>query len=158
LISRGAQCDIATFEILPPEFDRLERRAAPWPPSTPPVNKSVLIAGFPGVGKRRSESGILTFGMLKALTSVDSVSGHDISMLRPPDIEVTDLGGMGLPPRSFDMGGMSGGPVITVLENFGIISFALAGVIYECHTDFEIIKAARADLIGEDGTIRHLDV
>jgi hypothetical protein len=156
LISRGSHCDLATFVILPSELDQLDRRATPWPPAIPPVNKSVLIAGFPGVGKRRSESGGLTFGLVKALTTVDSVSDRDLSMLRPPDDEVTDVEGKGLPPRNFDFSGMSGGPVVTVLERLGIVSFALAGVIYECSVDFEVIKAVRADLIAEDGSIHHV--
>jgi hypothetical protein len=153
LISTGRECDIATFEILHSEISRLDIRAVPWPPSIPPCGKSVLLAGFPGIGTRLSDSGTLTFGMVKALTSVDSCNERDISLLRPPDDQVTDVGGKGLPPRGFDMGGMSGGPVMAVLDRMGIISWALAGVIYECHIEFEIIKAVRADVIGEDGVI-----
>ena len=154
LISHGRQCDLATFRISAEELNSLGNRTVPWPPQIPPVRKSVLIGGFPGVGKRLSESReILTFGLVKTLTPVDSVSDRDISMVRPPDNEVTDVEGKGLPPRNFDFGGMSGGPVIAVLDCSGITSWALAGVIYECGVEFEIIKAVRADLITEDGTI-----
>jgi hypothetical protein len=75
-------------------------------------------------------------------------------MVRPPDNEAADIVGGGLPPRGFDMSGMSGGPVIAVMENSLVVSWNLAGVIYECGTNFEITKAVRADLIGEDGTTR----
>jgi len=44
---------------------------------------------------------------------------------------------------------------VTVLEDLGIVSFALAGVIYEYGYDFEIIRGVRADLIGEGGKIFH---
>jgi hypothetical protein len=145
---------VATFDILPSELTRLERSTVPWPPSIPLVNKSVLIAGFPGAGKTFTESGALNFGLYHSLTSVDSVSDRDISMIRPPDVEMTDIAGKGMPPRGFDMSGMSGGPVISVLETgAGLVSWALAGAIYECGTNFEITKAVRADLIGEDGII-----
>jgi hypothetical protein len=117
------------------------------------VNKIVLIAGFPSVGKRFTESGILNFGLYHACTSIDSVNDRDISMVREADDEVADLVGKGLPPRGFDVRGMSGGPVIAVLENVGIVSWALAGAIYECSTYFEIIKAVRADLIDENGIV-----
>ena len=139
LISKGCDCDVATFEILPSELSRVDRLTIPWPPYIPPVNKSVLIAGFPGLGKRFSQSGILTFGLCHACTSISSVSDRDISMVREPDDEVADVVGKGLPPRGFDMGGMSGGPVIALLENVGIVSWALAGVIYECGTYFETL-------------------
>ena len=122
LISRGDQLDLVTFEIRSSELDRLDRRTVPWPPSIPRVNQSVLIAGFPGTGKRFTGPGTTTFGLFHALTGVDSVSESDISMVRPPDDEVADVVGKGLPPRAFDMGGMSGGPVLAVLENAGIVS------------------------------------
>lgn len=155
LISRGKQCDLATFEIGASELARLDRRTVPWPPAIPPVGKAVLFAGFPGLGKRLSESGlILTFGVGVSMTRVDGNSENDISMVRPPDDEVIDVVGKGLPPRCVDMGGMSGGPVFAVLEDAGgIISWALAGVIYEYGITFDIIKAVKADRIGDDGTI-----
>jgi hypothetical protein len=153
LISKGRECDVATFEILPSEISRLDRRAAPWPPSIPPKGKSVLLAGFPGIGKRMTASGALTFGMFKSMTNVDSLSERDISLVRPPDDQVTDVDGKGLPPHDIDLGGMSGGPLFTVLDGAGIVSWALAGVIYEYGAAFEIIKAVKADVIGEDGSI-----
>lgn len=122
-------------------------------PSFPPVNKTVLIGGFPGVGKRLTGSE-LTFGLYFAATSVDSVNERDISMVREPDEEMTDIAGKGLPPRNFELGGMSGGPAIAVLDNdSGILSWRISGVIYECNPSLEITKAARADLIGDDGVI-----
>jgi hypothetical protein len=152
LISRGNESDVVTFEIRPFELNDLNMQPAPWPPWIPKVNHAVIIAGFPGIGKRFTGSSI-TFGLYHALIGVDSVSDRDISMVRPPDDEVVDVVGKGLPPRGFDMGGMSGGPVIAVLED-SVVSWALSGVIYECGTNFEITKAVRADLIGEDGMIR----
>ncbi len=153
LISRGRECDVATFEILPSEISRLDRRAAPWPPSIPPKGKSVVFAGFPGIGKKMNATGELTFGMFKSMTNVDCLSERDISLVRPPDDQVTDVDGKGLPPHDIDLGGMSGGPLFTVLDGAGIVSWALAGVIYEYGAQFEIIKAVKGDVIGNDGKI-----
>lgn len=154
LISKGKDCDLATFEILPSEISRLDRRSVPWPPSIPPKGKAVVFGGFPGIGRRLNASGaVVNFGVLKALTNVDSLSERDISLVRPPDDEVTNVDGKGLLPRGLDLGGMSGGPVLSVLDGVGIVSWALAGVIYECGTEFEIVKAVRADVIGEDGVV-----
>jgi len=152
LISKGSECDIATFEISPSELAGLEKLPAPWPPFVPPVNKAVLIAGFPAIGTRLNDAGA-TFGLYYACTSINSRNERDISMVREPDDEVMDVAGKGLPPRFLELGGMSGGPALAVLDS-GIVSWALAGVIYECSTNFEIIKAARADLIGEDGIVQ----
>jgi hypothetical protein len=57
------------------------------------------------------------------------------------------------PPSGYDLGGMSGGPVVILLLNEGILAWQLSGVIYECHPAFEIVKAARADRIRRDGTV-----
>jgi hypothetical protein len=153
LIFSGNELDLVTFEIRSAEFDRLDRRTVQWPPSIPRVGQSVIMAGFPGVGKRLTGPSTATFGLFHALTGVDSVNEGDISMVRPPDDEVVDVAGKGLPPRAFDMGGMSGGPVFAVLENAGIVSWFLAGVIYECHINLEITKAVRADRIDENGMV-----
>ena len=74
LISRGRECDVATFEILRSELSRLDRCGAPWPPSIPPKGKSVVFAGFPGIGKKMNASGEMTFGMFKSMTNVDSLA------------------------------------------------------------------------------------
>jgi hypothetical protein len=51
------------------------------------------------------------------------------------------------------MGGMSGGPMVTLLERGGIISWAVSGVISEAHRDLEILKAVRADFIDTNGKV-----
>ncbi len=85
------------------------------------------------------------------IANVDSLSDRDISLVRPPDDQVTDVYGRGLPPRNTEFGGMSGGPVLTMLEKAGIVSRALAGVIYESSAYFEILRAVRADVIDPKG-------
>ena len=71
--------------------------------------------------------------------------------------------GNGVPPEYYDFGGLSGGPMLTVIEHSGLRSWALAGVIYqgpnpstdptEAVAGLEIIKARRALFILPDGTL-----
>jgi hypothetical protein len=42
-----------------------------------------------------------------------------------------DIMGKGLPPEDFDFGGISGGPMLTVVENCGLRLWRLAGCIFQ---------------------------
>jgi len=74
--------------------------------------------------------------------------------------------GNGLPPEDYDFRGMSGGPMLTVVEHNGIRSWRLAGILYRgpnpvdedgvpAIAGLEIMTARRADFILPDG---HLDI
>ena len=85
---------------------------------------------------------------------IDSVNDTTFSMVMPPNEELHDILGKGLPPREFDIGGMSGGPIAAIQKSpEGLISWWATGIIYEGHQSFEIIKGARADLIDERGIV-----
>jgi hypothetical protein len=89
-----------------------------------------------------------------SLAIVDSVSERDISLVTPPPDQLLDILGKGLPLPGYDLAGMSGGPMAILVETrAGIVKWQLAGIIYECHPTFEILKAARADSIHDDGTV-----
>jgi hypothetical protein len=74
---------------------------------------------------------------------------------------VAVLGG-GIPPENFDFGGISGGPMLMVVQQ-QLRSWALAGVIYqgpnvsgnpeEAIAGLEIIKARRAHFLLPDGRL-----
>jgi hypothetical protein len=155
LISMGTKFDIATFRITPNELQTLAKLTIPWPPLIPDVGDMVLFAGFPGPEKKVSAStNSIDVRTYAAKWVIDSVSGRDVSMIRPPDSEVTDVNGSGFPAREYNFGGMSGGPVVAVFDRGPIFSCGLSGVIYELHQGFEIVKAARADFIREDGVVK----
>ncbi len=154
LISKGVDADVATFEILPCELQESRLSPVPWPPFLAQEGKTVLVGGYPGIGKRVTGPKEITFGIYHALARVDSVNHRDISMVRPPNEEMQDLVGKGLPPQGLDMGGMSGGPVVSpILEPSGESAFGLSGVIYECGSAFDIVKAVRAEIIDDYGII-----
>ena len=66
-------------------------------------------------------------------------------------------------PENFNFGGISGGPMLSVIEHRGLRTWALAGVIYqgpntshnadEAIAGFELIRARRAHFILPDGTL-----
>lgn len=74
-----------------------------------------------------------------------------------------DVMGDGLPPENYDFRGMSGGPMIMVIETATLRSWSLAGIIYEGPNRFsdeteaiaglEIIKARRPHFILPDGQL-----
>jgi hypothetical protein len=95
------------------------------------------------------------FSFYLAMGAVENVSDSDISWHKPPNENLQDTLGLGLPPPEYNLAGMSGGPVTALFESpSGIASWALAGIIYECQASWEIVKAVRADRIGADGIIR----
>lgn len=154
LIAKGHDTDIATFEILAHEIDRLQIQPVPWPPHMPAEGKTVLFGGYPGIGKRFTGPKEITWGIHHGLARVDGFNDRDISMVTPPNDELMDLSGTGLPPRNMNAGGMSGGPVITPFrEVAGEFTYSLSAVIYECQASLEIMKAARADVIDERGHV-----
>jgi hypothetical protein len=126
----------------------------PWPPVIPEVGNGVLVCGLPGETRLTPRPGLLDIGYSTALMRVDSVTDRTISMMMQPNEEMIDILGIGLPPPSRHIGGMSGGPVAAVVNSkSGLFSWAIAGVIYEGHQSFDIIQAMRADLIRPDGTL-----
>ena len=166
LIDLDDQIDIATLA-----FTEADVRASGhivfggadplWPPRPPDQDKGIYFAGFPGDGTVWLDPVSISFGMLRGSGVASSVSERDISMLTEREYWMP-VRGEDLPTPNFDFRGMSGGPMVTVVESGGIRSWRLAGVLYEgpnpaqdMHSieGLEIIKARRADFILSDGRL-----
>lgn len=156
LIERGTKADIATFRIREVDlpvigFRPLERA---WPPATPASNGIVLLAGWPGhervVGTERVTGGIYVGWGSAGVSDLQITirADHDCGLFSP-------LPAVPLPPRGFDFGGISGGPVMVIdAEDDGRrIGWRLAGVVSEGKPDYDYIVATRADIIQNDGKI-----
>jgi hypothetical protein len=62
--------------------------------------------------------------------------------------------GLDLPAPGYDLAGMSGGPMLALVQGEAVIGWRLAGVIYSCSREIgEIVVAARAEFIGADGQV-----
>lgn len=168
LIDLDDEVDVATFKVSRDEvrsFGRtvLTGHQSSWPPAPPQEGRGVLFAGFPGCERRLVGPREIDWGIYGACGIATSVSDRDVSCQFEREHWI-DVMGKGLPPEGFKMGGVSGGPLLTIVEHKGIRSHRLAGVIYEGpHPDqeedpattfgLEVLRARRADFIFPDGMI-----
>ena len=53
-----------------------------------------------------------------------------------------------------DIGGVSGAPMVTIVDSAGLHYWRLGGVMTGFNASFEIFYATRADFILPDGTLR----
>lgn len=158
--------DIATFAITERQVASIGHTVLTgyqkaWPPGPPQVDRGLYYCGFPGNGRIWLSANEISFGAVPGSGVATSVSEVDISSLIEREHLMPALG-HGIPPENFDFGGISGGPMLTVIETT-IRSWALAGVIYqgpnpstdeqEAIAGLEIIKARRAHFILPDGTL-----
>jgi len=156
LIGMGTKADIATLSITEGELRAIGKLPISlWPPEPPDGDdRGVLLAGYPA--KERIMDGPRTgsFGIYTAAAIAQRTTDWQLSC----KVEWDNVQGIpklgGLPPKGFDTGGMSGGPVLTIRERSGTLSFPLAGVISEGHSAWDTIIADRADFIRADGSIR----
>ena len=159
LIDSDADLDIATFRISPDEVKEagkavLMGNQSTWPPLPPQEGRSVFFAGFPG--KERIQQGPrgINFGIFHGVCVATSVSERQISV-QVEHKEFVDIG-FGIAPENYDPGGISGGPLLTLVEHKGVMTWRLGGVIRSAHTDLAILKATRADYIMENGKLKRL--
>jgi hypothetical protein len=169
LIDEHDKIDIATFQITASEISSINKviltgSQKEWPPHPPEERKGIYFSGFPGVETILSSPSSFEFGAVSLSSVANSVSELDISTLTERQ-DLIDVMGNGFPPENFDFGGISGGPMLTVIENPRTLlrSWSLAGVIYEgpnppgdgvqAISNLEIIRARRAHFILPDGKL-----
>ncbi len=166
LIDSHSSIDIATFAITEEEVKRLGKEVCggyqkTWPPSQPMQNGGIYYSGYPGVGTRQTP-GVITFGAVCGSGVATQVNEKVISSQIERQHLMPALGD-GIMPENFDFRGMSGGPMITVVQHLGLRSWMLAGVIFqgpstsndanEAIAGLEIIRARPAHFIMSDGTL-----
>jgi hypothetical protein len=111
-----------------------------------------MIGGYPGNGRERVSRKGVSFGFFGALVIARAVSYDQISCLfeRECIIESADVPAM---PSNYDLGGISGGPLITVLESPSyLVTYRLGGIVSEASSELELVFAKRADFIKDDGS------
>jgi hypothetical protein len=167
LIAAHEGIDIATFRVSADEIKRIGKTALTgfqtnWPPRPPQQGRGIYYAGFPGVETIWLSATEISFGAAPGGGIASSVSETDVSSLIEREHLIAVLG-HGPPPEDYNFGGMSGGPMLSVIETKALRSWALAGVIYQgpnpspdaAHSiaGLQIMKARRADFILPDGTL-----
>lgn len=167
IIDEDERIDIATFRIEPEQIKRsgktvLRGHQAAWPPGPPQQDRGVYYSGYPEVEVLWQAPDEVNFGAAPGSGVASSVNDHTVSTQIARERLIAVLGG-GLPPENYDFSGMSGGPMLTVVQG-ALRSWRLAGVIYEGPNlqstverpgieGLEIIRARRADFINADGTL-----
>jgi hypothetical protein len=167
IIAAHQGLDVATFRITANEIKRIGKQILTgyqksWPPSPPEQGRGIYYSGFPATETIWLSPRAISFGAAPGGGVASSVSETDISMLIEQQSLIAVMGG-GSPPENYNFGGMSGGPVLTVVETSAIRSWVLAGVIYEgpnaspdeaqAIAGLEIIRARRAHFILSDGQL-----
>jgi hypothetical protein len=161
LIDMDEDLDLATFRVDPREI--AAARSVPltipkgrWPPPAPKIGSGVLFSGYPGHERLREGPRRLNFGIYAAAVLATSVGDRDIKCQIEREHMVATLA-KEIPAPYYDLGGISGAPLLTLVESNGVVTWQLGGVIYEAYAGEELgmgmIVARRADFIGASGKL-----
>ena len=155
LIAQDKNLDIATFSIFPSEVRQSYdgKSAMSFDPMVPQIGKGVLFAGFPGRERRRLDPRTIESGIFTALTVAHNVSNSQISGHFERKRQV-DHPRRPTAPVGYDYRGVSGGPLLTIVESEHLWYWRLGGVMTESNANLEIFYATRADFILPEGTLR----
>lgn len=155
LIDRSIEIDIATFQFSREEAEKIGTSISTlWPPILPNVGQGVVFTGYPGLARQMLTPRDVSFSPYPALTIAETVTERQVSCQLKREYLV-QAPGFHAPPKNFETGGMSGGPLFTVVEENGLTRWHLGGVIKEGNATFKIIYAAPSDRIQRNGTLRH---
>jgi hypothetical protein len=171
LIDCHEAIDIATFKIsvqeiqavFPNENQKYFLSYKNWPPRPPEKGKGVFFAGFPEKERINVGRAAMNYGIISGIATATSINARDV-MCQFEREDWIDIKGAGFPPEKYNFTGFSGAPMLTLVDHNGIISWRLAGVIYEGPRDeqdptytsipgFEVLQARRSDFIRADGRL-----
>nr|WP_210345462.1 hypothetical protein [Bradyrhizobium diazoefficiens] len=155
---RDLGLDIATFRVTPEEIAATGKKVVQgidgaWP-APPDQGVGVFFGGFPGAERDQIGPHEMVFGLHRAIQRLTSFTEHQLCCQFARE-DWIDTGGMGLPPVGYDLGGISGGPMLQPVFVDGAWSWRLLGVISEAISveGFERVTAVRAHYILPDGRI-----
>ncbi|WP_315730716.1 MULTISPECIES: hypothetical protein [unclassified Bradyrhizobium] len=161
LIAHGKDLglDIATFRVSPEEIAATGKKIVQgtdgaWPPPPNRPNEGVFFGGFPGCERDSVGTHEMVFGLHSAITPLTSFTDHQLCCQLERE-HWMDVRGLGLPPEGYDLGGISGGPMLAPVFTDGAWGWRLVGVISEAVSieGFERVTAVRAHFILPDGRL-----
>ncbi len=145
--------DLATISLEPHTLNQ-GIVPLPWPPRVPQEGRSIMLGGYPGQERLEEQRRVCNFGTFAAIGIARTVSDDQITFLieREFGVPMKDIKEL---PMNYDLGGISGGPVVSWFETKSFIaSYHFAGIISEASSEYENIVAKRADFIKADGSIK----
>ena len=125
----------------------------PWPPPPQP-NEVVFFGGFPGGERDAVGQNEMVFGLHSAMPWLTSFTDRQLCCQLDRRSWI-DVRGLGLPPVGYDLGGVSGGPMLKPIFVDGAWTWRLVGVISEAKSieGFERVTAERAHFINPSGKL-----
>jgi len=155
--------DIATFRVSKAEVTQIGKpivMAGPqnWEPLNPMVGNFAFFAGFPAQTRGITPDADFITVPYFAMPAITSVTDRQI-VCRFNWEKSVDFSGNGLPPQGYDIGGVSGGPLLmpTLVRESSVegIVWRFAGVIVQAARGdmFEGVVAIRAHHIQSNGQI-----
>jgi hypothetical protein len=158
--------DIATFWLTEAEIQRAGIQVLRgfyhprWPPPLAQLDRGVTYCGYPGNGRRNLGRREISFGVVSMAGIVSSINEPSLSILIERENLLQVLGNQAM-PDDYDFGGISGGPVLAIVDTGTIRCWMPAGVIFqgpnpnglagESIVGLEIIKARPVHFIKPDG-------
>lgn len=162
LIDVSDKLDIATVALDEDLLKRLGKTPlGEWPAWPPQEGKGIMIAGYPAGARAQTENLNVCFGLFTALGVARTVTDRQVTWLSEPEFQLAG-GTIETPPPQYDLGGISGGPVISWFESGHLVSHHRLSAIVTEHPDYagnhdippiERLIAIRADAISETGKI-----
>ncbi|MCK1455199.1 hypothetical protein IVB36_31080 [Bradyrhizobium sp. 35] len=150
--------DIATFRVTPEEIAATGKRIVQgtdgsWPPP-PNIGEAVFFGGFPGDERIPIAAHEISFGLHSAMVPLTSHTDYQLCCQLDRESRV-DVRGLGLPPEGYDLGGVSGGPMLQPVYRDGRWGWRLVGVLSEAVAagSFERVTAVRAHFLLPDGRL-----
>jgi hypothetical protein len=160
LIASGTQqgIDIATFRVTPEDIVATGKRIVRgtdgvWPPP-PNIGEAVFFGGFPGVERVPVAPHEISFGLYGAMVPLTDFTEYQLCARMEPEYRL-DVRDLGLPPKGYDLGGVSGGPMLQPVFQDNVWGWRLVGVLSEAVAvqGFERVTAVRAHFILPDGRL-----
>jgi hypothetical protein len=168
IIDAHHDIDIATFWLTEAEIQRagievLRGFYYPrWPPPLAQLDRGVTYCGYPGNGRRKLTAREISFGVVSMAGIASSINETSLSILIERENLFQVLGNNAM-PSDYDFGGISGGPVLAIVDTGTIRSWMPAGVIFQgpnptgvagqSIVGLEIIKARPVHFIKPDGLL-----
>ena len=164
VIDVSERLDLATIAIDERVLNKLGEAWAltpltDWPLQPPQEGRGIMLAGYPGIDRLQPDCFKINWGLFTAIGVARTVTDTQITWVVEREYQVENTKIRTLPPN-YDLGGVSGGPLISWFETPSYVAHhRLSGIITE-HPDYEKsdfsierLIAIREDVIREGGTI-----
>lgn len=159
VIDFSPDLDIVTFNINEDEVKKINKRfffgdQVSWPPLPPEQGKGMVIVGYPGDERIEEDEKKLVCGIFTGFCVAESINERNITVqFREEDSVKCPAHGRPIILPGYDLGGISGAPLITLVQGKeGIWSWRFGGVITQ-QNNCGLLLAVRADYILPDGKL-----